>query len=229
MNRLCRNPFAPVPSCIGFDAKEVSEVDAPKSLGSASVREARLAAIEEPHVAPLTAFVRQLRAEMGPSHVIPYFDPLDGGTCASILFLLEAPGPRAIEVGFVSRNNPDETAKNFLLLNHEAGIDRKLTVTWNIVPWYIGSGARIRPARSQDISAGASSLGRLLTLLPSVQTVVLLGGAASRAKGLLQALRPTASVMEMPHPSPMFVNRSAGNRDRLLSALHVVAASVRTA
>lgn len=104
-------------------------MDASKSLGNATVREARLAAIEQPHVAPLTAFVRQLRAEMRPTHAIPYFDPLDGGTHASILFLPEAPGPRAIEAGFVSRNNPDETAKNFYLPNQEVGIDRELTVT----------------------------------------------------------------------------------------------------
>ena len=42
-------------------------------------------------------------------------------TDAAILYLLEAPGRRAIESGFVSRDNPDETAKNFFLLNIEAG------------------------------------------------------------------------------------------------------------
>jgi uracil-DNA glycosylase len=193
------------------------------------VREDRLASIEQPHVAPLTTFVRQLRAEMGPTHAIPYFDPLDGGTHASILFLLEAPGPRAIETGFVSRNNPDETAKNFYLLNQEVGIDRKLTVTWNVVPWYIGSGTKVRPAKSRDVSAGASSLDRLLELLPHVRTIVLLGGAAARARGIIESLRPSAHVVEMPHPSPMFVNRSPGNRDRLLGLLRNVASSVRGA
>ena len=41
--------------------------------------------------------------------MIPHFDPLDGGSNAQVLFLMEAPGPKASASGFVSRNNPDET------------------------------------------------------------------------------------------------------------------------
>ena len=78
---------------------------------------------------------------------------------------LEAPGRRAIESGFVSRDNPDETAKNFFLLNIEAGIDRKLTVCWNIVPWYIGSDTKIRTANSNDTASGARCLNRVISLL----------------------------------------------------------------
>ena len=104
------------------------------------------------------------------------------------------------------------------------GTARTLTVSWNIVPWYIGSGTKIRPAKSRDISAGASSLGRLFSLLPNVHTVVLLGAAAARAKGLVQSLRPSVRVVEMPHPTPMFVNRAPGNRARILAILREVAA-----
>jgi uracil-DNA glycosylase len=67
----------------------------------------RAAKLTEPHVAPLTAFVEALRAEMGPGVGLPHFDPLDGGVEAEVLYLLEAPGPRAVESGFISRNNPD--------------------------------------------------------------------------------------------------------------------------
>jgi hypothetical protein len=63
---------------------------------------------------------------MGPDHAIPYFDPLDGGVGASVLFLLEAPGPRAVASGFISRDNPDETAKNFHEFNAAAGLARRL-------------------------------------------------------------------------------------------------------
>ncbi len=97
--------------------------DRPKSLGDPDERLARSALLRLPHVAALTDFVNRLRQAMGPQYGIPYFDPLDGGISAKILYLLEAPGPRAVDAGFISRNNPDETAKNFYLLNEEAGID----------------------------------------------------------------------------------------------------------
>jgi hypothetical protein len=99
---------------------------------------------------PLRDFVQSLRNEIGPEARIPDFDPWDGGTAAEILFLLEAPGAKALFSGFISRNNPDETAKNFFELNAQAGIPRERTITWNIVPWYIGSGSRIRPANNRE-------------------------------------------------------------------------------
>src|SRR5262245_27552976 len=107
-------------------------LDGPKSLASCEERNARLAMLEAPHVVALTQFVNDVRAQMGGDYRIPYFDPLDGGTYAECLFLLEAPGPKAVTSGFVSRNNPDETAKNFFLLNRELAIERTRTVAWNI-------------------------------------------------------------------------------------------------
>jgi hypothetical protein len=65
---------------------------------------------------------------------VPDFDPLDGGVNAACLFVLEAPGSRAVGSGFVSRDNPDETAKNWMLLNHAAKMDRRRVAVWNIVP-----------------------------------------------------------------------------------------------
>lgn len=117
-------------------------MDEPKSLRSADARAQRLAAVDDHHIAPLTEFVRSLRARMGTEYAIPYFDPFDGGTRADCLFLLEAPGPKAIASQFISRDNPDETAKNVFLLSREAGIGRHRTVLWNVVPWYIGTGKK---------------------------------------------------------------------------------------
>ena len=201
-------------------------VDEPKTLRDPKTRELRLSAVDEPHVALLTAFVHELRAEMGPDFSIPYFDPADGGTTATLLYLLEAPGPRAIASGFVSRDNPDETAKNFLLLNQEAGIDRRRTVIWNIVPWYIGSGTRIRAASGQDTEAGARSLERLLNLLPRLRCAVFLGAHAAKAGPLVARLRPGLETFTVPHPSPMFVNRAPGNWGRILSVLRTVAGTL---
>lgn len=65
---------------------------------------------------------------------MPYFDPADGGVEARCLFLLEAPGPRAVLSGSVSRDNPDQTAENFSKFLTDAGIDRLNTVIWSTVP-----------------------------------------------------------------------------------------------
>lgn len=198
-------------------------MDAPKTLGCPEARQQRLAAIQMSHVAPLSAFVGNLRAEMGDGYEVPYFDPFDGGVKADCLYLLEAPGPKAVVSGFISRNNPDETAKNFFLLNREAGIDRRRTVIWNIVPWYIGSGTRIRPANARDLGVAAPALVRLTSLLPFLYSIVLVGKKAATAESSIRSLVPNALVHVVPHPSPMFVNRLPGNRAILLEKLKAVA------
>lgn len=160
---------------------------------------------------------------MGAEYGIPYFDPLDGGTKADCLFLLEAPGPKAVASQFVSRDNPDETAKNIFLLSREAGIDRHRTVLWNVVPWYIGTGKKIRPANSGDLGAAAPALMELAALLPALHTIVLLGNKAATAKSCIAQFLPAVQVFSAPHPSPMFVNRRSENRAVLLEKLQEVA------
>lgn len=201
-------------------------VDMPKSLASQTERLERLALLREPHVAPLTAFVEGLRRQLGAQYKVPYFDPHDGGVEAECLFLLEAPGPRAVWSGFVSRNNPDETAKNFLLLSEEASIPRRCTAIWNIVPWYIGCGSRIRPATQTDISAALPSLRELFRLLVKLRVVALVGKKAASAEPTVRSLAPGVRTYAMPHPSPMFVNRSPGNRLKLLEHLKSVASVI---
>lgn len=120
---------------------------------------------------------------------------------------------------------PGETAKNFFELNVEAGIDRKKTVVWNAVPWYIGDGQKIRAATPKDLDAGLRPLPRLLALLPGVDTVVLVGRKAQKAAR--QFDRGRYAIFTCPHPSPMFVNRSAGNRGRILDALRQVGLHLR--
>jgi hypothetical protein len=198
-------------------------IDVPKLLGDPTARTARQAELYEPHIAPLTEFVEKLRAEVGAHGSIPNFDPWDGGIDAEILFLLEAPGARALFSGFISRNNPDESAKNFFELNRDAEIPRKRTVTWNIVPWYIGTGRRIRAAAKTDTDAGIRALTRVLDLLPKLRATVLMGRKAERASELLAQLRPAVRVFKSPHPSPLFVNNAPGNRQRILDVFLEVA------
>jgi uracil-DNA glycosylase len=197
--------------------------DSPKLLADPAARAARTAQLGAPHVAPLTAFVRALRDAAGLEASVPDFDPWDGGTQAEVLFLLEAPGPKAVMSGFISRNNPDESAKNFFELNAAAGIARGRTATWNIVPWYIGTGSRIRAATRTDIEAGIPSLVRLLDLLPRLRAIVFVGEKAARADEVIAKLRPGLRRFRSPHPSPLYVNNAPGNRDHILSALRRVA------
>ena len=159
---------------------------------------------------------------MGPYAGIPYFDPWDGGVQAELLLLLEAPGPKAVSTGFISRNNPDETAKNLFELANRAGLERKRSVIWNVVPWYIGTGKTIRAAKAADINQGVPYLGRLVQLLPKLRAVVLLGKKAQRAETHLNEMLPDLSIFECPHPSPMFVNRASGNGEVLLNGLRAV-------
>ena len=188
-------------------------------LGKSDALTSRLSQLNDAHVAPLTEFVHELRARKGPDAAIPYFDPWDGGIDADVLFLLEAPGPKARDLGFVSRNNPDETARNFFELSREAGMDRKRTLTWNTVPWYIGDGTRIRPADSADVAEGAEPTDELIRLLPALRSIVLMGKRAQSSRSRLARAWPDMAFFSCPHPSPMFVNRKPGNRAEILTVL----------
>jgi uracil-DNA glycosylase len=204
-----------------------------RALRDHAVLDRRLAEVNAPHVYALNTLVREMRVAKGSAYSIPYFDPHDGGTEGEVLFLLEAPGPRAKRTELVSRDNPDETAKNFLELSHLAGLDRRRTILWNIVPWFIGrlhgSKERIRAARAQDIREGIEQLGSVLALLPKLQIAVLVGNKAAKAAAFIAARKPAVSVCRMPHPSPVFVNRSpTENKMRILQALNGVHNALRS-
>jgi uracil-DNA glycosylase len=192
--------------------------DSPKMLSDPIACATRRAQLMEPHMSVLSQFVQKLRQQT-PEGIIPDFDPWDGGVNAEVLYLLEAPGAKAGKTMFVSRNNPDETAKNLFELNIQTGIHRKKTLCWNAVPWYIGSGARIRPAKSTDLSAGLPALLTLLDLLPKLRAVVFLGRKATFAMSEIAQKRPDLALFLSPHPSPMYCNRSPENRQNILNVL----------
>lgn len=121
--------------------------------------------------------------------------------------------------GFVSRNNPDPTAKRFFELNAQANLPRRLTVTWNVVPWYIGSAGKIRPAKAADIDEAEPYLRKLLDLLPRLEVIVLIGRKAQRSHALVSRLMPSARILEMPHPGPRVYNSSPATRRAMLRAL----------
>lgn len=159
------------------------------------------------------------------SREIPYFDPWDGGINAKVLYLLEAPGPKAVCSGFVSRNNPDESAKNMFEISHEAGLDRKHTVTWNIVPWYLGDENGIKPANiKDDIEKGLIELTPLLKILPNIAAIVLTGKKAQnkKVKDFLCNEHPEIKRFDCFHPSPQFVNREPENKEKILQVFKEV-------
>lgn|GEM_PF-419239 len=184
------------------------------ALRDTQERERRLALLQGSHIAPLTDYVNRLRAELGYSREIPYFDPLDGGVNASLLFLLEAPGPKAVASGFISRENPDPTARNIKQLLLESGIQREETVLWNIVPWYVGDSMSIRPVNQKDINVAVSPLRDLHPLLPNVRVVVLVGRKAQRAQSIIEELFQTPALA-CPHPSQRLLNIQPEKRDEI--------------
>ena len=202
---------------------KVHRSDGSYALSSMDERASRQADLHLPHVAPLTAFVEAIRTERGLESEIPFFDPRDGGTRAHALFLLEAPGPKAVRSGFISRDNPDPSARNFRVLLATAAIPRERTVLWNIVPWYIGTGMNIRVAESIDIEAGVAYLSRLVGLLISLRAVVLVGRKAQRARDAVSHLTP-ARIFKTLHPSNQVVTCWPEKRKELERDLRDVAA-----
>ncbi len=147
---------------------------------------------------PLTAFVQTLRAQGG--LFVPDFDPLDGGIDARLLLLLEKPGPTVAPSGgsgFVSRDNPTETARAIRDGMAAAGAPRAGTVIWNTVPWWNGT-MRVRVAEARD---GAAALQTLLPLLPQLRCVVLAGAVARRFARPVCA-QAGLGIFECVHPSP---------------------------
>lgn len=155
-------------------------------------------------MAPLAAYVAGLRR---PGVAVPDFDPLDGGTEAQVLFLLEKPGPQAVpsgageDAGFISRDSHGGTAEALRRFMLEAGLPRRDTVIWNVIPWWNGSIA----VTATERAAGLRELPHALALLPRLHTAVLVGRTAAWARPVLQRLR----ILESAHPSPQV---RAGNR-----------------
>ncbi len=142
---------------------------------------------------------------MGLSDEVPNFDPQNGNESARILFVLEAPGKNAVKTGFISFENPDQTAKNFREQLKRAGIDRSEIAIWNIVPWYLGDGKKIRSAGVSDVKMGLKYLGDLINNLKELEFIVLVGGPARRALVYLSH-KTDVRILGCHHPSPKVVN-----------------------
>ena len=175
--------------------------DNPRSMRDDGVRQRRRAMLNLPHVAPLTAYAARLR--LRDSVEVPEFDPLDGGIDARVLFLFEKPGPMTAEhgarlgSGFISRNNDDPTAEAAFDFMHRARIPRKLTVLWNVIPWWNGT----RKVTTSELREGVECVRDLIYLLPKVSVVVMVGKRAARASCHLEGIG--LALFTSDHPSPL--------------------------
>lgn len=156
----------------------------------------RLARIDEPHVQPLSDFVRGLREATG--RAVPWFDPLDGGVEARLLVLMEAPSRKGIQNGFVSVDNPTPTGRRMREEFAAAGIRREDRTIWNVVPWYLGDATKARNPTSGERREGSLRLRDLLPLLPSLEVVLTLGAPAREGWRTLGSDLPHVAA---PHPS----------------------------
>jgi uracil-DNA glycosylase family 4 len=155
----------------------------------------------------LNRFVDGIRNEQNLSNEVPYFDPNNGNENAKFLFVLEAPGPKAVKTGFISFDNPDQTAKNFKEQLEEAGVKRSEIAVWNIVPWYLGNSekTKIRAAQSCDVAKCLDYLGQLVSIMQNLECIVLVGGAARKAHVYLSH-KTRVRVLSCHHPSPRVKN-----------------------
>lgn len=175
-----------------------------------------------PHLAGFAPLLADLRTRHGE---VPDPDPLDGGTGARLLLLLETPGPKIRTSGIVSRDNASGTGRNLRAMLEGAGIARRDTLIWNAVPWVIHpEGALNRAPNRAELRGGIAELSALLALLPELRVAVLAGRSAGGAADAIGALRPGLPVLRMAHPSPTIQCTSPDIREGCRAALAEAAA-----
>jgi len=91
------------------------------------------------------------------------------------------------------------------LLLRAAELPRSSTLLWNIVPWYIGDGKKIRRATSKDVSEAMPYLGKLISLLSNLKAIVLVGKPAGSTAESIKLLT-TVPIFFASHPTQKVLN-----------------------
>jgi hypothetical protein len=164
--------------------------------------DARLGRMNEPHVRPLMTLIEGWRME---GFDVPSVDPNDAGVGARALFLLESPGPRAVGTGFISRDNPDPSARNMGKSLDLAGFARSDVLLWNVVPYCVSTIERNKNASSKQIRSAIPYTQAFIDRLPNLSVVVFCGRRAQLAASHLAF---TAEHFATFHPGAMAYNRA---------------------
>lgn len=170
--------------------------------------------------------VDQIRTERNLTSKVPGFDPENGNECAKYLFLLEAPGPKAVESGKISLDNDDPSARNFRDQLRVACIGDEELALWNVVPWYIdkNAGKSIRAASANDVSEGIKYLPRLIAAMPNLLCIVLVGGAARKAHMFLSSVT-TARIVTCHHTSARVTNSNKNAAEENIKVFRFIKAT----
>ena len=138
----------------------------------------RLDRLHERHMRPLTELIRGWETS---ERKFPNVDPNDGGVNAKVLFLQHTPDRRAVGSGFVSRDNPDPTARNAGKALDHAGFSRIDYVRWNVVPYYISTKDKDGKASDRQVREAAPYTQAFIDSLPNLRVVVFCGRKAQKA------------------------------------------------
>jgi uracil-DNA glycosylase len=171
----------------------------------------------------LKAVVEKIKREQGLQEEVPGFDPKNGNEQAKYLFLLEAPGPKAVQTGYISFDNPDPSARNFRQLLDAAGIHRSEIAIWNTVPWYIGNEekTRIRAAQGYDIRGSLEYLADIIAEIPGLEYIVLMGSASRKAHVFLSKTT-SAKIVSCHHTSNRVKNVNPHSFEENLEVLRFI-------
>lgn len=179
-------------------------------------RDARL---NDDHVRPLMDIVRSIRAR---GLCVPNVDPDDGGIHARVLILLETPGPRAVGTFYISRSNPDPSARNIGKALDFAGFTRPDVLLWNVVPYCVSTIGGNQNVTAGQIRQAAPDTQAFIDAMLSFAVVIFCGRQAQRTRKLLR-FKPTAQVLETFHPGGQ-----AYDREHLRRHLHATFAEARS-
>jgi hypothetical protein len=175
-----------------------------------SIWESKLSKLQEDNLEdkmkPLVALMGELR-EISEGRTVPNFDPDDGGVDAEVLLLFQDPGPKVEETTFISKDNPDSSARRVKGIEREVDLDRGRTVRWNVVPWQILDGDRkSEMKRVKD----EKCLTHLLKKFEgrNLKAVALFGSSRVWAfADEVKKARPDLEVFDTYHPGDRGVNR----------------------
>ena len=135
-----------------------------------------------------------------------------GALDAKVLILLETPGPKAVASRFVSRDNPDPSARNLGRVLDDARLARADVVLWNVVPQCVSTTELNRNASAAEIRDALPALQAFIDQLPKLAVVVFCGRSAQRASNQVD-LPSRVKVLETFHPGAMAYNRPTYRAD----------------